>query len=122
MRCSKCGKISFDYLESCTQCGHDLREIRSGLGTLPWPNPELSWFELAKAPPSSPQPAAASLPEAGGGPVGLTPIDVSDLVLEPEEAQESIEEIDLYALKAAAEDEAFQEALTDVLHRKPPAT
>jgi len=44
MRCPKCKRISFDYLENCSNCGQDLREIIAGLGGFAKPDPELIWF------------------------------------------------------------------------------
>ena len=31
MKCPKCGRISFDYLDSCMKCGEDLRPVRMDL-------------------------------------------------------------------------------------------
>jgi len=31
MKCTKCGFTSFDFLESCKKCGHELRDLRSQL-------------------------------------------------------------------------------------------
>jgi len=45
MRCPKCGRISFDYLSSCDNCGADLTEIREMLGNIPSSPPDFSWFK-----------------------------------------------------------------------------
>jgi len=31
MKCTKCGFTSFDFLDSCKKCGHELRDLRSQL-------------------------------------------------------------------------------------------
>ncbi len=46
MRCPKCGKINFDYLERCPNCGQDFREISRRLGGFIRPGPGLNWFTM----------------------------------------------------------------------------
>ncbi len=85
MRCPKCGRISFDYLSSCDNCGADLTEIRDMLGNIPSTPEDFSWFKglvdeedefYYKAP-------AQDDVEFN---TGLSNIDVSDLIEEDEDA------------------------------------
>ena len=108
MRCPKCGSISFDYLENCSKCGQDLREISAGLGGFAKPDPELMW--LGK---DSKADSIKTEPEAGNS-VDLSEIDVSDLV-DVSTTDIDMEKIDSSDLKSVANDTGFQQALDQVL-------
>ena len=108
MRCPKCGSISFDYLENCSKCGQDLREISAGLGGFAKPDPELMW--LGK---DSKADSIKTEPEAGNS-MDLSEIDVSGLVDVPG-TDTDVEEIDSSDLKSVADDTGFQQALDQVL-------
>ncbi|NIA11514.1 MAG: hypothetical protein GWP10_17790 [Nitrospiraceae bacterium] len=88
MRCPKCGRIDFDYLEICPKCGQNLRENSRRLGNFISPNPELNWFAMDSQP----------IEDSGSGEIGT---DMGDL--------------DLNKLGAMAKDTEFQEALDQVL-------
>jgi hypothetical protein len=47
MRCNKCGKIIYDYLETCTFCNADLKGSKDMLGDFTVPN-EFSWFDTSE--------------------------------------------------------------------------
>ena len=108
MRCPKCGSISFDYLENCSKCGQDLREISAGLGGFAKPDPELMW--LGK---DSKADSIKTEPEAGNS-MDLSEIDVSDLV-GVSTTDTDVEKIDSSDLKSVANDTGFQQALDQVL-------
>ena len=117
MRCPKCGRISFDYLENCSNCGQDLREIAAGLGGFAKPDPELVWFSEDSKTDSIGTGAEVLLEEQeAGNPAELSKIDVSDLVDASDKGTKTgVEEIDSGDLKSVADDESFQQALDQVL-------
>lgn len=90
MRCPKCGKISFDYLENCSNCGQDLRKISAGLGGFAKPDSGLIWFSM--------DPRADSA--------------------ETETEAPLVEQIDSGDLETVADNEVFQQALDQVLKDK----
>ncbi len=104
MRCPKCGRISFDHLETCRKCNSDLRTIAADLGGFIRPNPQLCWFETRDV-------------SSAVAPVDLSDIDVSDLMpgQDGDTLKEVVREIDPGELEAVAKDEEFQHALDDVL-------
>jgi len=108
MRCPKCGRISFDYLENCSSCGQDLSKISAGLGGFAKPDTELIWFNM-----NSKADSVKTEPEAGNS-VDLSKIDVSDLVDAPGTDIDA-KEIDSGDLETVADDEVFQQALDQVL-------
>ncbi|NOR06090.1 MAG: hypothetical protein GQ575_07275 [Deltaproteobacteria bacterium] len=108
MRCSKCGRIIFDYLENCSKCGQDLKKISAGLGGFAKPDTELIWFNI-----NFKADSIKTEPEAGNS-VDLSEIDVSDLV-DVSTTDTDMEEIDSSDLKSVADDTDFQQALDQVL-------
>ena len=115
MRCPKCGRISFDYLENCSNCGQDLREISAGLGVFAKPDTELIWFNTNfKADSIKTEPEAPIVEQEAGNSVDLSEIDVSDLV-DVSTTDTDAEEIDSGDLETLADDESFQQALDQVL-------
>ena len=115
MRCPKCGRISFDYLENCSNCGQDLREISAGLGGFAKPDTELIWFNINfKADSIKIEPEAPIVEQEAGNSVDLSEIDVSDLV-DVSTTDTDVEEIDSGDLETVADDESFQQALDQVL-------
>ena len=108
MRCSKCGRIIFDYLENCSNCGQDLREISAGLGGFAKPDTELIWFNI-----NFKADSVKTEPEAGNS-VDLSEIDVSDLV-DVSTTDTDVEKIDSSDIETVADDESFQQALDQVL-------
>ena len=118
MKCPKCGRISFDYLEKCPNCGQDLSEIFAEFGSFAKPDPELSWFSLAPDNNSLDTETEASFAEQGSGKAGdISGIDVSDLV-NKSDTDTDAEEIDFNDLETVADDEGFQHALDQVLKDK----
>jgi hypothetical protein len=118
MKCRKCGRISFDYLENCPNCGQDLSEIFAGLGSFVKPDPELSWFSLALDNNSLKTEAGAFSAEQEAGSAGdISGIDVSDLV-NASGTDTDAKEIDSSDLETVADDEGFQKALDNVLRDK----
>jgi hypothetical protein len=117
MKCPKCGRISFDYLENCSNCGQDLREIVTGLGYFVKPDPELIWFGKDSKTDSIGTEAEVFLEEQeAGNPAELSKIDASDLVDASDKSTEiGAEGIDSDDLRAAANDKSFQQALDQVL-------
>ncbi len=114
MRCTKCGKIFFDYLESCPSCNQDLKAVHEHLGGFIQPMSDLCWFDIENLQEDISAGVTAAAPEHG--PVNLSDIDVSDLVSEPQE--ESVAEkveIDPESLEHVAEDEDFQKALDEII-------
>ena len=115
MRCSKCGRISFDYLENCSNCGQDLRKISAGLGGFAKPDTELIWFNMnSKADSVKTEPEAPIVEQEAGNSVDLSEIDVSDLV-DVSTTDTDVEEIDSSDLETVVDDESFQQALDQVL-------
>jgi len=115
MRCPKCGRISFDYLENCSNCGQDLRKISAGLGGFAKPDPELIWFSMdSKADSIKTEPEAPIVEQEAGNSVDLSEIDVSDLVDAPGTDIDA-KEIDSSDLETVADDKGFQQALDQVL-------
>jgi len=118
MRCSKCGKIIFDYLENCSKCGQDLRKISAGLGGFAKPDTELIWFNMnSKADSIKTEPEAPIVEQEAGNSVDLSEIDVSDLV-DVSSTDIDAKEIDSSDLKSVADDTGFQQALDQVLKDK----
>ncbi len=112
MRCSKCGRISFDYLENCSNCGQDLRKISAGLGSFTKPDTELMWFSKDfKADSIKTEPIVE---QETGNSIDLSEIDVSDLV-DASTIDTDVKEIDPGDLKTVADDKGFQQALDQVL-------
>ena len=102
MRCPKCGRISFDYLENCSNCGQDLGGISAGLGDFTRPYTELMWFSKDSKTDSIETDTKDRIVKQGAGnSANLSEIDV--------------EEIDSSDLKTGADDESFQYALDQVL-------
>jgi hypothetical protein len=87
MRCPKCGRISFDYLENCSNCGHDLREVSAGIGGFAKPDSGLIWFSM----------------------------DSKKDSVETEAEAPLVEKIDSSDLETVADDEVFQQTLDQVL-------
>jgi hypothetical protein len=115
MRCPKCGRISFDYLENCSKCGQDLREISAILGGFAKPDPELMWFgKDSRADSIKTELEAPIVEQEAGKSVDLSEIDVSDLVDVPGKGTD-VEEIDSSDLETVADDKGFQQALDQVL-------
>ena len=115
MRCSKCGRISFDYLENCSNCGQDLRKISAGLGGFAKPDTELIWFNMnSKADSIKTEPEAPIVEQEAGNSVDLSEIDVSDLV-DVSTTDTDVEKIDSSDLETVADDKGFQQALDQVL-------
>ena len=115
MRCPKCGRISFDYLENCLNCGHDLREISAGIGGFAKPDPELIWFSMDSKTDSVETEAESPLVEQeAGNSANISEIDVSDLVDAPGTDIDA-EKIDSSDLETVADDEVFQRSLDNVL-------
>ena len=118
MRCPKCGRISFDYLENCSTCGQDLREISAGLGGFAKPDTELTWFSKDSRTDSIKTEAETPLMEQeAGNTADISEIDVSDLVDAPGTDIDA-KEIDSSDLETVADDEIFQQALDQVLKDK----
>ncbi|MEA3386289.1 MAG: hypothetical protein U9Q89_07560 [Thermodesulfobacteriota bacterium] len=118
MRCSKCGRIIFDYLENCSNCGQDLRKISDGLGHFAKPDPELIWFNINfKANSIKIEPEASIAEPEAGNSVALSEIDVSDLV-DISTTYTDVEEINSSDLKPVVDDMGFQQALDQVLKDK----
>ena len=118
MRCPKCGRISFDYLENCSNCGQDLREISAGLGGFAKPDTELTWFSKDSRTDSIKTEAETPLVEQeAGNTADISEIDVSDLVNAPGTDIDA-KEIDSSDLETVADDEVFQQALDQVLKDK----
>jgi hypothetical protein len=120
MRCPKCGRISFDYLENCSKCGQDLREISAGLGGFAKPDPELMWFgKDSRADSIKTEPETPIVEQEAGKSVDLSEIDVSDLVdVSGKGTDTDVEEIDSSDLETVADDKVFQQALDQVLKDK----
>ena len=115
MRCPKCGRISFDYLENCSNCGQDLSGISAALGGFAKPDTELIWFNMNfKADTIKTEPEAPTVEQEAGNSVDLSEIDVSDLV-DVYTTDINVEEIDSSDLETVADDESFQQALDQVL-------
>ena len=116
MRCHKCGRMIYDYLDTCTFCNTDLKSSKDILGNFTAPK-EFSWFDtgenrrLKKEDHSS----EASQEEMGRN---FSDIDVSDLLgdekkkeMELEEDSEVILEIDEDEMaKISSESEASEES------------
>ncbi|MFO8240412.1 MAG: hypothetical protein R6T90_05390 [Dissulfuribacterales bacterium] len=118
MKCPKCGRISFDYLEKCPNCGQDLSEIFAEFGSFAKPDPELSWFSLAPDNNNLETEAEAPSVEQGSGKAGdISGIDVSDLV-NASDTDTDAKEIDSSDLETVADDDGFQQALDQVLKDK----
>ena len=118
MRCPKCGRISFDYLENCSNCGQDLREISAGLGGFAKPDPGLLWVSKDFRTDSIKTEAEAPLVEQeAGNTADISEIDVSDLVDAPGTDIDA-KEIDSSDLETVADDEVFHQALDQVLKDK----
>jgi hypothetical protein len=86
MRCSKCGFVSFDYLDACKKCGTDLGAVRRELNLFDF-RPEVPAF-VAKAiealtSPYVPQPEEALSDEAQE--ISLDVIDEIDLAAQASE-------------------------------------
>jgi hypothetical protein len=114
MRCPKCGRISFDYLENCLKCGHDLREISAGLGCFAKPDPKIVLLgENSKAGVIKTELKAPVLEQEAGKSVDLSQIDVSDLVDDSNDTD--MKEIDPVDLKKVADDKDFQQALDQAI-------
>jgi hypothetical protein len=115
MRCPKCGRISFDYLENCSNCGQDLRKISAGLGSFAKPDTELIWFSKdSRADSIKTEPEAPVVEQEAGNSVDLSEIDVSDLLDAPGTGTD-VEKIDSSDLEPVVDDESFQQALDQVL-------
>jgi hypothetical protein len=115
MRCPKCGRIGFDYLENCSNCGQDLREVSAGLGGFAKPNPELIWLSED----SKTEPEAPFVEQEAGNSKDLSEIDVSDLMdVSGGGLDTDLERIDPSELETVADDEVFQQALDNVLKNK----
>jgi hypothetical protein len=117
MRCPKCGRISFDYLENCSNCRQDLREISARLGGFAKPNPELIWFsEDSKTDSVKTESEAPLVEQEAGISKDLSEIDVSDLVdVSGGGLDTDLERIDPSDLENVADDKVFQQALDNVL-------
>jgi len=117
MRCSKCGRISFDYLENCSNCGQDLRKISAGLGSFTKPDTELMWFSKdSKADSIKTEPEIPIVEQETGNSIDLSEIDVSDLVdASTIDTDADVEGIDPGDLETVADDKGFQQALDQVL-------
>jgi phage FluMu protein Com len=86
MRCTKCGKITHDYLDNCSFCGTDLKNTRAMLG-FHASSKDFSWFDAEmktnfESPPANEEEERVLTNKT---PV-ITDIDVSDLL--PEERHE----------------------------------
>ena len=115
MRCPKCGRISFDYLENCSKCGQDLREISAGLGDFAKTDPEIMLSgEDSKAYGIKTEPESPILEQEAGKSVDLSQIDVSDLT-DVSTTDTDTEEIDPIDFKNVADDKDFQQALGQAL-------
>lgn len=115
MRCPKCGRISFDYLENCLNCEHDLRKISAGIGGFAKPDPELIWFSMDSKTDSVETEAESPLVEQeAGNSANISEIDVSDLVDAPGTDIDA-GKIDSSDLETVADDEVFQRSLDNVL-------
>ena len=115
MRCPKCGRISFDYLENCSNCGQDLSKISAGLGGFAKSDPGLIWLSRDSRTDSIKIEAEASLVEQeAGNTADISEIDVSDLVDAPGTDIDA-KEIDPSDLETVGDDEVFQQALDQVL-------
>jgi len=115
MRCPKCGRISFDYLENCSNCGQDLRKISARLGDFAKPDPEFLWFNMnSKADSVKTEPVAPIVEQEAGNSIDLSEIDVSDLV-DVSTTDTDVEEIDPGDLETVADDKGFQQVLDQVL-------
>ncbi|MBA7626506.1 hypothetical protein ES703_33957 [subsurface metagenome] len=100
MRCPKCGRISFDYLENCLNCGHDLREISAGIGGFAKPDPELIWFSMdSKTDSVETEPESPLVEQEAGNSANIS----------------EAEKIDSSDLETVADDEVFQRSLDNVL-------
>ena len=118
MRCPKCRRISFDYLENCSSCGQDLRKISAGLGDFAKPDTELMWFgKDSRADSIKTEPEAPIVEQEAENSLDLSKIDVSDLV-DISTTDTDVEEIDFSDLEPVASDESFQQALDHVLKDK----
>ncbi len=112
MRCTKCGKITFDFLESCPSCGQNLKAVRENLGGFIQPKSDLCWFALPDSDQGETFEGHTSTEYQS--PVNLAEIDVSDLVAGEEPVEQAVE-IDPDALENVAGDEAFQKALDELI-------
>ena len=113
MRCPKCKKITFDYVEICPNCGYNLSGTFTKLGDFTKPDPEFNWFELNLKNLNSQTMANQDI--RGSSPISH--IDVSDLVTgsQSNNLKDNLEQLDTDKLGNAAQDENFQEALDQVL-------
>jgi hypothetical protein len=105
MKCPKCGKISFDYLQNCLNCGQDLQEISARLGSFAKPNTKLMWLSNN-----------SKKDDIGSNTTG------PDVEKEKENSTDlsntDLEEIDLGELEIKAQDNDFQQALDKALKDK----
>lgn len=116
MRCTKCGKITFDFLETCPSCGQDLSAVMKALGGFVSPGDGLCWFAGGGPPDQAGPPAGSESEEGYKAPVNLSDIDVSDLIEEDgRPAGEAPVAIDPDTLKGVAEDEEFRKALDELI-------
>ncbi len=121
MRCSKCGFISYDYVNNCEKCGKDLGEIAAALGPFLMPAVGESWFEVPDAGEAAAEPETGFFtPEPDASSVDLADIDVSDLVSDDLSADaavdvEEVTVLDSDVIETVAVDEEFQKALDDVI-------
>jgi hypothetical protein len=121
MRCPKCGRTSFDHMDSCEKCGRDLSETRLQLGGFPKPDGGLNWLEVvAGAEAGSTEATDVVRKEGTSHTVDLSAIDVTDLIGDEDKPRidDYAGEIDTAALEAAAEDKKFQAALGQLLGDK----
>ncbi len=118
MRCPKCGRISFDYLENCSNCGQNLTEISAGLGGFAKPDPGLIRFSKDSRTDSIKTEAEVPLvKQEAGNTADISEIDVSDLVDAPG-TDIDVKEMDSSDLETVVDDEVFHQALDQVLKDK----
>ncbi len=96
-------------MKKCSNCGHDLKEISTNIGNFIKTDPGPTWFSLT--------PREDSVNHEVRNSVNLSGIDVSDLVDDSSRVDgvNDATGIDSGVLETVAEDEAFQQALDQVL-------
>ncbi len=101
MRCKKCHFISFDWLDTCANCGKSMETEKAQIGDFFPDDKPIDWFSIFDNLSDIP------LEKAGASKVDISKIDVSDLVEEKIDLEEE-------ELKKLAQDEEFQEVLEEI--------
>ncbi len=121
MRCTKCGKITFDHLETCPYCSNSLKETRAELGDFSAPSEDLCWFQLPESrkdvfiqPPPVPDPIdrETAHDEAPQAPSLDSSVPIEESA--PQEP-EPVVELNPEDLQNIAQDESFKKALDELI-------